>query len=183
LRPVATWPRDAARREAVAMDDSGELPTLDGATSAVAVRQGDEMLGALAIQKPRNEPLTTTEDKLLSDLASQAGLVLRNVRLTEELRATIKELRDSRRRLVGAQDAERRKIERNLHDGAQQQLVALKVQLGLLGRVAADRDQVEQMTHQLQDGLQGALDDLRDLARGIYPPLLADQGLVVALEA
>jgi signal transduction histidine kinase len=183
LRPVATWPRDAARPEALAMDHSGELQTLDGATSAVAVRQGDEMLGALAIQKSRNEPLSMTEEKLLTDLASQAGLVLRNVRLTAELRATIQELRASRRRLVGAQDAERRKIERNLHDGAQQQLVALKVQLGLLGRVAADPDQVGRMAHQLQDALQGALDDLRDLARGIYPPLLADQGLVAALQA
>jgi hypothetical protein len=80
LRPVATWPRDAARPEALAMDHSGELQTLDGATSAVAVRQGDEMLGALAIQKSRNEPLSMTEEKLLTDLASQAGLVLRNVR-------------------------------------------------------------------------------------------------------
>ena len=183
LRPVATWPRDAARPEALAMDHSGELQTLDGATSAVAVRQGDEMLGALAIQKSRNEPLSMTEEKLLTDLASQAGLVLRNVRLTAELRATIQELWASRRRLVGAQDAERRKIERNLHDGAQQQLVALKVQLGLLGRVAADPDQVGRVAHQLQDALQGALDDLRDLARGIYPPLLADQGLVAALQA
>ena len=141
------------------------------------------MLGALAIQKSRNEPLSMTEEKLLTDLASQAGLVLRNVRLPAELRATIQELWASRRRLVGAQDAERRKIERNLHDGAQQQLVALKVQLGLLGRVAADPDQVGRVAHQLQDALQGALDDLRDLARGIYPPLLADQGLVAALQA
>src|SRR5207249_3960342 len=62
-------------------------------------------------------------------------------------------------------------------------LVALKLQLGLLGWFAADSDRVERMAHQLQDALQGALDDPRDLARGIYPPLLADQGLVVALEA
>src|SRR5205823_10751139 len=116
---------------------------------AVAVRQGDEMLGALAILKPRSEPLSATEDKLLHDLASQAGLVLRNVRLTAELRATIDELRASRRRLVGAQDAERRKIERNLHDGAQQQLVALGVKLGLLGRFAADPDRVQQVAGQL----------------------------------
>jgi signal transduction histidine kinase len=183
LRPVATWPRDASRPDALAIDDSSELPTLDGATRAVEVRQGDEMLGALAIQKPRSEPLSTTEDKLLHDLASQAGLVLRNVRLTAELRATIDELRASRRRLVGAQDAERRKIERNLHDGAQQQLVALKVQLGLLDRFAADSDRVKGMARRLQDALQEALDDLRDLARGIYPPLLADQGLTAALEA
>ena len=119
----------------------------------------------------------------MQDLASQAGLVLRNVRLTAELQANVDDLRASRRRLVEAQDEERRKIERNLHDGAQQQLVALTVQLGLLERLADDPERVRQMATQLQGGLRDALDDLRDLARGIYPPLLADKGLAVALEA
>jgi signal transduction histidine kinase len=183
LQPAATWPTTAAAPVALAMNRTGELPAFDGATRAIEVRQGDELLGALAVQKPKNEPLSPTEDKLLQDLASQAGLVLRNVRLTAELRATIDELRASRRRLVGAQDEERRKIERNLHDGAQQQLVALRMQLGLLGRIAGDPGRVEKMSQQLQDSLQAALDDLRDLARGIYPPLLADKGLPMALEA
>jgi signal transduction histidine kinase len=183
LQPAATWPTTAAAPVALAMNRTGELPAFDGATRAIEVRQGDELLGALAVQKPKNEPLSPTEDKLLQDLASQAGLVLRNVRLTAELRATIDELRASRRRLVGAQDEERRKIERNLHDGAQQQLVALRMQLGLLGRIAGDPGRVEKMSQQLQDSLQEALDDLRDLARGIYPPLLADKGLPMALEA
>ena len=133
--------------------------------------------------KPRNEPLTIAEDKLLQHLASQAGLVFRNGRLTAELQATIEELRASRRRLVEAQDAERRKIERNLHDGAQQQLVALSIQLGLLEQSAEDADSVRQLTPQLRSAARAALDDLRDLARGIYPPLLADQGLVPALQA
>ena len=81
------------------------------------------------------------------------------------------------------QDEERRKIERNLHDGAQQQLVALTVQLGLLERSAEDPERVREMSTQLQGALRDALDDLRDLARGIYPPLLADKGLAVTLEA
>jgi signal transduction histidine kinase len=183
LRPVAAWPADAAVPAPVPLVTDGELPPFDGITRAVAVRHGDELLGALALEKPRNEPLTPTEDKLLQDLASQAGLVLRNVRLTAELQANVDELRASRRRLVEAQDEERRKIERNLHDGAQQQLVALTVQLGLLGRLAEDPERVRQMATQLQGGLRDALDDLRDLARGIYPPLLADKGLAVALEA
>src|SRR4029077_9815696 len=97
--------------------------------------------------------------------------------------AKIEELGASRRRLVRAQDEERRRIERNLHDGAQQQLVALHVQLGLLARSAENADDVVIRAKQLQDSLQGALDDLRDLARGIYPPLLADKGLAVALNA
>jgi signal transduction histidine kinase len=182
LRPVATWPSDAAVPEPVPLPGDDVLPGFD-VTRAVAVRHGDELLGALALAKPRNEPLSPTEDKLLQDLASQAGLVLRNVRLTAELQATIDELRASRRRLVGAQDDERRKIERNLHDGAQQQLVALTVQLGLLERLAEEPERVRQMASQLQGGLRDALDDLRDLARGIYPPLLADKGLAMALEA
>jgi signal transduction histidine kinase len=164
LRPVAAWPADAGSHAAIPLLADDALPAFDGVTRAVAVRHGDELLGALALEKPRNESLSPTEDKLLQDLASQAGLVLRNVRLTAELQANIDELRASRRRLVGAQDEERRKIERNLHDGAQQQLVALTVQLGLLERLAEDPERVRQMASQLQGGLRDALDDLRDLA-------------------
>jgi signal transduction histidine kinase len=182
LRAVATSPRKAVVPAAVALSSAGELPELPRATRAVPVRHGHELLGALALEKPRNEPLTAQEDKLLQHLASQAGLVLRNVRLTAELRGTIEELRASRRRLVQAEDTERRKIERNLHDGAQQQLVALKVNLGLLDAFAGDAEQVKQLASQLRDSAQEALDDLRDLARGIYPPLLAERGLVVALQ-
>lgn len=88
-------------------------------------------------------------------------------------------------RSVGV-SSERRKIERNLHDGAQQQLVALGVQLRLLERLAAgvpEADTLAAGLQRLRDMLGGALDDLRDLARGIYPPLLADRGLVAALDA
>jgi len=111
------------------------------------------------------------------DLASQAGLVLRNVRLIEELRA-------SRQRLVAAQDQERRKIERNIHDGAQQQLVAISVKLRLLQQLAErDPTAAAALAEQLRDDATQALDDLRDLARGIYPPVLADSGLAAALDA
>jgi signal transduction histidine kinase len=183
LRPVAAWPSDAAVPTRITLLADDAVPMFTDVTRAVAVRHGDELFGALTLEKPRNEPLTPTEDKLLQDLAAQAGLVLRNVRLTAELQANVDELRASRRRLVEAQDEERRKIERNLHDGAQQQLVALTVQLGLLERLSEDPERVRQMATQLQSGLRDALDDLRDLARGIYPPLLADKGLAVALEA
>ena len=182
LRPVATWPSGSPAPAPVALSGHLELPPFDG-SRAVPVRHGDELLGALSLQKPANEPLTTTEDQLLQHLASQAGLVLRNVQLTAELQATIDELRASRRRLVEAQDAERRKIERNLHDGAQQQLIALTIQLGLLEQSADDPGYFRQVAAQLKDVLRAALDDLRDLARGIYPPLLADQGLAAALQA
>ena len=159
------------------------LPSFDTASRAVAVTHGGELLGALSLHKPPNEPLTSTEDELMRHLASQAGLVLRNAALTAELRATIDELRASRRRLVEAQDAERRKIERNLHDGAQQQLIALTIHLALLEESAANPAAVRELASAVKEGVHAALDDLRDLARGIYPPLLADQGLVPALQA
>jgi signal transduction histidine kinase len=114
---------------------------------------------------------------LVSDLASQAGLVLRNVRLIEELKA-------SRQRLVAAQDEERRRLERNLHDGAQQQLVALSVKVRLAQQLTSrDPDGATAMLEDVQTDANDALENLRQLARGIYPPLLADKGLVTALEA
>jgi signal transduction histidine kinase len=183
LRPQVAWPRGTALPAAVPLPGDAELPAFGLATRAIAVRHGDELLGALTVQKPRNEPVSAAEDKLLAHLASQAGLVLRNVRLTAELQATIDDLRASRRRLVRAQDEERQRIERNLHDGAQQQLVALTVQLSLLEDSAGDSGEVRQLIRQLRAGLRAAVDDLRALARGIYPPLLADQGLGPALRA
>src|SRR5207249_11120189 len=94
------------------------------------------------------------------------------------------DLRASRQRLVAAQDEERRKIERNLHDGAQQQLVALAVQLKLAEQLATkDPEKARETLARLQGAAGVALDDLRDLARGIYPPLLEDKGLPTALEA
>ena len=141
------------------------------------VRHQGELLGALSVVMPANDPMDPTRERMVQDLAGQAGLVLRNVRLIEELRA-------SRQRLVAAQDEERRKLERDLHDGAQQQLVALTVQLKL-ARTVLDRDAAK--AGEMLDALQGtagdALEDLRDLARGIYPPLLADKGLAAALES
>jgi signal transduction histidine kinase len=184
LRPAATW-GDAGGPEQPLPVPDGELPAIAGASTVVAVRHRDELLGALAVTKPPNEPLSATEGKLVDDLAAQAALVLRNVRLTEELRANLEDLRASRQRLVTAQDEERRRIERNIHDGAQQQLVALAVKLNL-ALAAAKRDEAattEQMLGQLRVEAQDALENLRDLARGIYPPLLADRGLAAALEA
>jgi len=192
LRPQVIWPRTVDGGGpagpvplAAPADgrDTGELPDLGPVSRAVAVRHSGELLGALTIVKPPSEPVSAAEDKLLAQLASQAGLVLRNARLTAELQATIDDLRASRRRLVQAQDAERQRIERNLHDGAQQQLIALRIQLGLLDAVADDPAGVREAAGQLRTGLAAALEDLRALARGIYPPLLADQGLGAAIAA
>ena len=161
-----------------------ELPEFPGSAEAFPVRHQGELLGALTLDKSPTEPLTPTETKLLSDLASQVGLVLRNVRLTSELQARLEDLRASRQRLVAAQDEERRRLERNLHDGAQQQLVALAVKLGMAETLAKkDPDRTAEMLSGLKADTTDALDNLRDLARGIYPPLLADKGLGAALDS
>ena len=187
LRPSAVWPSGSAPSAAVELNGASggaaELPVLDPGARVVPVRHGDDLLGAISLSKPPSEPLTSTEDSLLRHLASQASLVMRNAQLTAELRATIGQLLASRRRLVEAQDAERRKIERNLHDGAQQQLIALAIQLGLLAELADDPDLIRQAIPDLKAQLSTALEDLRALARGIYPPLLAEKGLVMALRA
>ncbi len=164
MRPEAVWPAGS--------DAPDDLP----GEAAEVTHQG-ELLGALSVTMPASDPMDPAKQQLIADLAAQAGLVLRNVRLIEELRA-------SRQRLVAAQDEERRRLERNIHDGVQQQLVALQVQLKL-ARTMVDRDPAR--AGELLESLAGAsaetLDDLRDLARGIYPPLLADQGLGAALQA
>ena len=108
----------------------GRCPWLEGGRVVSVLHQGD-LLGALSVTKRSGESLTPVEEKLLTDLAGQAGLVLKNVGLTADLQARPHELRASRQRLVTAQDEERRRLERNLHDGAQQNLVALKVKLGI----------------------------------------------------
>jgi signal transduction histidine kinase len=176
LRSAASWP--------VTDEPTDEIPAEPLAPGFVPVRHRDELLGALSVQKAPGESLTSNESKLVDDLAAQAGLVLRNVALTEQLRMRLEELHASRQRLVGAQDEERRKIERNIHDGAQQQLVALAVKQRMTASlIGKDDERASAMLAELQIETNAALDDLRDLARGIYPPLLADRGLAAALEA
>jgi signal transduction histidine kinase len=172
-RPAAVWP---AGSQAVSPSVDGERLDVAGET-VVAVSDRGEILGALSVRMSAADPMSPSKEKLVRDLASQAGLVLRNVRLVEDVRM-------SRQRLVAAQDQERRRLERDIHDGAQQQLVALTVK-ARLARQVAERDppKAAELLAQIEAETQMALEDLRDLARGIYPPLLADEGLVAALRA
>ena len=187
LRPAASWPVEGASTASIPMRN-GELPDLD-ADRALPVRHRDELLGAVTIRKPRGESLTPAEDRLLDDLTRQAGLVLANVRLTADLEARLDqisrqagELRASRQRIVAAQDEERRRLERNIHDGAQQHLVALAVKLRLAkGFLGKDPERTRAMLEELDEEVGEALDTLTALSLGIYPPLLEEQGLSAAL--
>jgi signal transduction histidine kinase len=152
------------------------LPALPDADLSVPVMHQGDLLGAITVRMPRDEPLRPAGAQLVTDVASQAGLVLSNAGLIEDLRA-------SRQRLVTAQDETRRRLERNLHDGAQQDLVALALRLRLAGMTVEDVDQARKAFGELQADAAEALQNLRDLAHGIYPPVLADLGLAAALNA
>jgi signal transduction histidine kinase len=175
LRVAASWPSDGDR--APVPSPSPELPAFPEPERAFPVRHGGELLGALTVVTSSGEALGADRERLLGDVAAQTALVLRNVRLIEELR-------ESRRRIVAAQDERAKALERNLHDGAQQQLVALAVKQRLAeGLVERDPERTKAMLAEIQADTQDALETLRDLARGVYPPLLADQGLGAALAA
>jgi signal transduction histidine kinase len=177
LRPAASWPAGSGRATDSVRLAGDDLPEFPGMDHAFAVRHQGELLGALTVAVPPSDPMTPSQEKLLHDLAAQAGLVLRNVRLVEDLRA-------SRQRIVAAQDERAKALERNLHDGAQQQLVALAVKLRLMeSLIPKDPEKAVAMAREVGAEAGDALENLRDLARGIYPPILADKGLAAALES
>lgn len=151
--------------------------------------QAGEVLGLLVVQERSGIPFTATEQRLLAGLADQAGLVLRGVRLRtelelrrEELSARTAELSASRRRLVEAQDRARRRLERDIHDGAQQHLVALAVNLRVAHSVAQrSPERGATLLAGQEDAVQEAIERLLSLARGIYPQRLVAEGLAAAL--
>jgi signal transduction histidine kinase len=176
LRSAAVAPTDAGATPDVELAGD-ELPAFGDGVHVFPVTHQGELLGAITLAMAANDPMDASKERLAQGVASQAGLALRNVRLVEDLRA-------SRRRIVAAQDERAKALERNIHDGAQQQLVALTVRLRLAEQTAErDPASVAAMLHDLQDQASAALEDLRDLARGVYPPLLADKGLTAALDA
>jgi signal transduction histidine kinase len=156
------------------------------------ITHGGELLGLIVIERPPDaERFSEADESVLAELARQLGLALHNMQLDSALQESLRELqrradelRASRARVVAAADLERRKIERNLHDGAQQHLVALAVTVRLARQVAAsDPDAALELLDQLGVDLQDAVQELRDLAHGIYPPVLMDRGLGPALES
>jgi len=162
-----------------------DLPDLPGADLAQAVRHEGQLVGALTLTKRPGEGVSTADRRLVEELAGQAALLLANTRLRSRLRDRLEELRSSRQRMLAAQDRARHALERDLHDGAQQELVALKVKLGL-ARTIATREGATGLAADLATTAvvaEEAVDGLREIARGIYPPLLESEGLAAALSA
>ncbi len=177
LESVGRWPSEGPRMERPDVDDDQN--------AIVRVHHETELLGAVSITKPGNDPIAPADRELLDDVAAGAGLLLRNIRLNRDLQVRAEEVRSSRRRLIEAQDRERHRLERDLHDGAQQQVVALKVKLGIARTVAGREgsDEIAERLSGLADETQAAVDALRGVAHGIYPPLLESEGLEPALRA
>jgi signal transduction histidine kinase len=173
------------------------LPTLlegraDAQLRVAPVSHSGDVLGLIVVERPAGgDQFTEEDDRVLTELARQVGLALHNMQLDTALQASLdevrrqaEELRASRARIVATADAERRKIERNLHDGAQQHLVALAVNLRLTRDLLADDPEgAAEMLESLVDSVKDTVQELRDLAHGIYPPLLMDSGLPEALRA
>jgi signal transduction histidine kinase len=143
-------------------------PTGTTPVVSVPIRWGSEPWGALQAQTPPGETLQPDDVALLEELAAQAAVTVSHARLVE--------------RMVGAQDSERRKIERDIHDGAQQDLAALIGRLGLAKERANGNPELLATFDQLQDEVRRILVRIRDLAQGIHPPVLRDRGLVAAIE-
>jgi signal transduction histidine kinase len=155
-----------------------ELPADHDKRLVAVVEQDGERVAAIVYDASLAE-----ERKLLDAVVAAAAIALKNERLGAELRARVNELSASRARIVGAGDDERRRLERNLHDGAQQRLVALGMQLRLLGpRIRTDPAAAEALVATAAAELATSVDELRELAHGIHPAVLG-HGLTVALES
>ena len=171
------------------------LPQLLGDRGEAFVRvapiaNAGELFGLIVVERSASsEPFGEQADSALAELARQVALALRNARLDSDLQASLEklrrqadELRLSRARMVAAADDERRRIERDLHDGAQQHLVALEANLGAVSAlIESDPERAKAILGELRAAVREAMRDFRDLAHGIYPPLLQDRGLSEAL--
>jgi signal transduction histidine kinase len=154
------------------------LPEPDGGRRATIVKQNGEQIAALVYDATLGE-----EPELVEAVSAAAGIALENGRLEAELRARLQDLHGSRTRAIEAQQNERRRLERNLHDGAQQRLVALALELGLLAEQAESDPATQTRLKRARSELAQSLDELRDIARGLHPAVVSGHGLAVALES
>ena len=156
-----------------------ELPWEGSSQVATRVEQDGRCIAALV-----HDASLRDAPELLEAVTSAARLALENERLHAEFRSHVDTLRESRARIVEAGDAERRRLERNLHDGAQQRLVTMALHLRLVeAKIVTDPEGAAPLIAQVREELTEALEELRELARGIHPAILSDRGLGPALEA
>jgi signal transduction histidine kinase len=154
------------------------LPTAGGSRRSTLVERDGQPIAALV-----HDPVLEHNSELVQSVCAAASLALENERLQAELRARLVELQASRARLVEATDSERRRIERNLHDGTQQRLVSIAMSLGLLeSKLPKEEAAARPLVRETREALALALEELRELTHGINPPLLAERGLPAALE-
>jgi signal transduction histidine kinase len=154
------------------------LPEPNSGRRVTLVRQNGEQIAALVYDATLGE-----EPELVEAVSAAAGIALENGRLEAELRARLQELHGSRTRVVEAQQNERRRLERDLHDGAQQRLVALALELGLLAEQANADPATQTRLKRARGEIAESLSELRDLARGLHPAVVSGHGLAVALES
>jgi signal transduction histidine kinase len=155
-----------------------EVPGADSDRGSTLVERDGTPIAMLL-----HDPALEYNSGLVQSVCAAAGLALENERLQAELRARLVELSASRGRLVEATDAERRRIERNLHDGTQQRLVSIAMSLGLLeSKLAPEQGGAAPIVREARTALAAALEELRELTQGIHPTLLVERGLPVALE-
>ncbi len=154
------------------------LPEEDGDRRATLVERDGQPIAALL-----HDPFLDNDIELVQSVCAAASLALENERLQAELRARLADLQASRARLVGATDAERRRIERDLHDGTQQRLVSIAMSLGLLeSKLPGQEGEAGPLLRETREALTLALEELRELTHGINPPLLVERGLPAALD-
>ena len=189
LVPAASWPETVSLELGPVRVVDDDLPPLPDTHVGLPIRLGDELVGALTVTQSPGEALSPADLALLEHMASEAGPVVRNARLTAQLAGSLQEIssqaveiRASRKRIVEAQDAERRRVERDIHDGAQQHLVGLMVQLRVANRVIhRDPDRARRIMGDARDIVTESLERLAELAQGIHPRFLTTEGLPGAL--
>ena len=184
LEPAAWWPDDESASTPVSTVADG--PWTDPAADySVPVEHDGELLGGLSLVATRGVTIAPAEEELVQNLAGGLGLALRNARLTDDLRDQVEELAASRERILSAADEARRGLEQDLDMGPQQELVAVKVKLGVVKSQAqsANAPKTAEVLAQLEQDTGTAIESVRDFARGVYPPLLEAEGLAAAVSA
>ena len=183
----------AARAPTLGLDKPEAVPVIvvEGLRKSLAVRERGELLGALTVVVRDGQQLTPVEERLFAGLAAQSGLMLRVAGLRAELEQQLaklkrrtEQLRKARRDLVTRQDAERQRLERNIHDGAQQEVIALLVNLRLAQTLLTrSPERGARLLSEQAAAARATIDTLAELSRGLYPRLLTDAGPVAALTA